>query len=48
MSGRQAFSSAGESAVNLLGFAVAQIDLAHPFQRPTRNWAWAFNLTPGF
>jgi hypothetical protein len=27
--------------VNLLGFAVAQIDLAHPFQRPTRNWAWA-------
>jgi len=46
---RQAVSSAGVSLrVNLLGFAVAQIDLAHPFQRPTRNWIWAFSLTPGF
>jgi len=46
---RRAVSSAGMSLrVNLLGFAVAQIDLAHPFQRPTRSWIWAFSLTPGF
>jgi hypothetical protein len=35
-------------ALTPLGFAVAQIDLAHPFQRPARNWVWAFSLTPGF
>jgi Tol biopolymer transport system component len=46
---RRAVSAAGVSLrVNLLGFAVAQIDLAHPFQRPTRSWVWAFSLTPGF
>jgi hypothetical protein len=46
---RRGVSSAGLSLrVNLLGFAVAQIDLAHPFQRPTRSWVWAFSLTPGF
>jgi hypothetical protein len=46
---RSAVSSAGLSLrVNLFGFAVAQIDLAHPFQRPTRNWVWAFSFTPGF
>jgi hypothetical protein len=28
--------------------AVAQIDLAHPFQRPARSAVWAFSLTPGF
>jgi outer membrane protein assembly factor BamA len=33
---------------NLLGFAVAQIDYAHPFDRPGRGWIWAFSLTPGF
>jgi hypothetical protein len=46
---RSAVSSAGLSLrMNLFGFAVAQIDLAHPFQRPARNWVWAFSLTPGF
>jgi hypothetical protein len=46
---RPAVSAAGVSLrVNLLGFAVAQIDLARPFQRPTRRWVWAFSLTPGF
>ena len=33
---------------NLLGFAVAQIDYAHPFDRPGRGWVWGFSLTPGF
>ncbi len=33
---------------NLLGFAVAQIDFARPFDRPGRGWIWGFSLTPGF
>ena len=32
----------------LFGFAVAQMDLAYPFQRPGRGWVWAFKLSPGF
>jgi hypothetical protein len=34
--------------MNLFGFAVAQIDMAHPFQRPGRGVVWGFSLTPGF
>ena len=34
--------------VNLLGFAVAQFDIAHPFQRPGRGWVYQFSLSPGF
>jgi Tol biopolymer transport system component len=46
---RNAVSSAGLTLrVNLLGIAVAQIDLARPFQRPARGWIWAVSLTPGF
>jgi Tol biopolymer transport system component len=46
---RDLVSSAGVSfRVNMLGFAVAQIDVAHPFQRPGRRWVWSFSLTPGF
>ncbi len=33
---------------NVLGFAVAQIDYARPFDRPGRGWIWGFSLTPGF
>jgi outer membrane protein assembly factor BamA len=33
---------------NLLGFAIAQIDYARPFDRPGRGWVWGFSLTPGF
>jgi hypothetical protein len=33
---------------NLMGFAVAQIDYARPFDRPGRGWIWGFSLTPGF
>ena len=46
---RQTVSSAGVTfRVNLFGFAVAQIDMAHPFQRPGRDLVWGFSLTPGF
>lgn len=33
---------------NLFGFAIGQLDLARPLQRPGKGWMWAFNLTPGF
>jgi WD40-like Beta Propeller Repeat/Family of unknown function (DUF6055) len=33
---------------SLLGFAIAQIDYARPFDRPGRGWIWGFSLTPGF
>ncbi len=34
--------------LNLFGYLVAQVDLAHPFDRPERNWVWQFSLLPGF
>jgi hypothetical protein len=34
--------------INLLGFAVAEIDYVRPFDRPGRGWMWQFNLMPGF
>jgi Tol biopolymer transport system component len=47
--GREPVSSAGVTLrVNLFNFAIAQIDMAHPFQRPGRRLVWAFSLTPGF
>jgi Tol biopolymer transport system component len=46
---RKPVSSGGVTfRVNLLGFAIAQIDLARPFQRPERGWLWGFSLAPGF
>jgi outer membrane protein assembly factor BamA len=34
--------------VNLLGFAVAEIDFVHPNDRPDKDWYWLFSLQPGF
>ena len=34
--------------VNLLGFAIAEIDYVRPLDRPGRGWLWAFSLRPGF
>jgi Tol biopolymer transport system component len=34
--------------VNVLGFAVAEIDYVRPLDRPQRGWLWQFNLIPGF
>jgi hypothetical protein len=46
---REPVSSGGISLrTNLLGFAVAQVDFARPFDRPGRGWIWGFSLTPGF
>lgn len=42
-------SSVGATArVNVLGFAVAEIDYVRPLDRPGRGWVWQFNLQPGF
>ena len=42
-------ASAGAAVrINLLGFAVAEIDYVRPLDRPGRGWLWQFNLMPGF
>jgi len=46
---RKPVSSGGITLrTSLLGFAIAQIDYAHPFDRAGRGWVWGFSLTPGF
>jgi outer membrane protein assembly factor BamA len=42
------FSAGAGLRVNLLGFAVAEVSLARPFDRPGKNWVWQFELQPGF
>ena len=34
--------------VNILGFAVAEIDYVRPIDRPQRGWLWQFQFRPGF
>jgi outer membrane protein assembly factor BamA len=34
--------------VNLMGFAIGQLDYARPLDRPGRGWIWQFTLRPGF
>ncbi|HYE85809.1 MAG TPA: BamA/TamA family outer membrane protein, partial [Vicinamibacterales bacterium] len=34
--------------VNVLGYAVAEIDYVRPLDRSRRGWLWQFGLTPGF
>jgi hypothetical protein len=46
---RQPVTSVGVAArINLLGFAIAEIDYVRPLDRPGRGWLWQFNLSPGF
>jgi len=42
------FSAGVGLRINLLGFAVAEIDLVRPFDRPGKGWIWQFELQPGF
>lgn len=42
------FSSGVSFRVNLMGYAVLETYLARPFQRPTKNWVWGFQLAPGW
>ena len=32
----------------LLGYAVAEVNLVRPFDRPGKGWIWQFELQPGF
>lgn len=46
---RSGISSAGVALrVNLLGFAIGELDWVHPFQRPDKGSYLEFSLTPGF
>jgi Tol biopolymer transport system component len=46
---RQVVSSAGVSLrMNLMGYAVGQMDFVRPFDRPGKGWMLRFSLTPGF
>jgi dipeptidyl aminopeptidase/acylaminoacyl peptidase len=46
---RKAVTSTGLAMrVNLFGFAVGEMDLVHPNDRPGKGWYWQFALQPGF
>lgn len=46
---RSGVSSYGAALrVNLLGYAVGEVSLAHPNDRPGRGWLWQFSLVPGW
>ena len=46
---RKIVRSAGVSLrMNLLGYAIGQMDFVHPFDRPQKNWMIRFSLTQGF
>jgi outer membrane protein assembly factor BamA len=34
--------------INVLGWAVAEIDYVRPLDRPARGWLWQFAFTPGY
>jgi Tol biopolymer transport system component len=42
------FSAGVGLRINLLGFAIAELDLVRPFDRPGKGWIWQFELQPGF
>jgi Tol biopolymer transport system component len=46
---RKPVTSAGAALrVNLFGFAIAEVDLVHPFNWPGKGWTWQLSLNPGF
>jgi len=46
---RKIVSSTGVSfRMNLFGYAIGQMDVVHPFDRPQKNWMVRFSLTEGF
>ncbi|HEX4682283.1 MAG TPA: hypothetical protein VH277_06230 [Gemmatimonadaceae bacterium] len=42
------FSTGVSFRFNLMGYAIMEAYAAHPFQRPTKNWVWGFQLAPGW
>jgi Tol biopolymer transport system component len=41
-------STGVSTRVNVMGFAILEAYLAHPFQRPGQGWNWGFQLAPGW
>jgi len=42
------FSTGLSFRFNLMGYAIMEAYMAHPFQRPQKNWVWGFQLAPGW
>jgi Tol biopolymer transport system component len=42
------FSAGAGLRVNLFGFAVGELDMVKPFDRPDHGWVWQFDLQQGF
>ena len=42
------FSTGVSARVNFLGYMIFEAYIAHPFQRPGKNWVWGFQLAPGW
>jgi Tol biopolymer transport system component len=42
------FSTGVSMRFNLMGYAILEAYVAHPFQRPTKNFVWGFQLAPGW
>jgi len=42
------FSTGVSFRANVLGYLIFEAYLAHPFQRPQKNWVWGFQLAPGW
>jgi hypothetical protein len=41
-------SYGGTIRFNAFAYAVGELALVHPNDRPRRGWMWQFSLTPGF
>ncbi|MEP6491023.1 MAG: peptidase S9, partial [bacterium] len=42
------FSTGVSFRFNLMGYAILEAYIAHPFQRPMKPWVWGFQLAPGW
>lgn len=42
------FSTGLSFRANVLGYLIFEAYVAHPFQRPQKNWVWGFQLAPGW
>jgi hypothetical protein len=42
------FSAGVTARINLFGYAIGEVYLARPFQRPEKNWDVGFQLAPGW
>jgi hypothetical protein len=42
------FSTGVSFRINFLGYMIFEAYVAHPFQRPQKDWVWGFQLAPGW